>query len=112
MIFPCPYGLFGWVGTVHVGGGVLEVSMLGADECFHLVGCFIVQFAKLRFEPLLYKSVVHLTVCSEEFFLGSVLDGDQSDVVGIVYVEDDYVHVAPICCDQKSVLFGHWRWCP
>ncbi len=70
--------------------------MLGADECIHLMGCFIVQFVKLRFEPLLYKPVVRLRVCSEEFFLGSVLDGDQSDVVGIIYVEDDYVRMAPI----------------
>ena len=96
MIFPCPYGSFGWVGTMHVGGGVLEVSMLGADGCFHLVGRFIVQFVKLRFEHSLYQSVIRLAVCSEEFFLGPVLDGDRSVVVGSVYVEDDYVHVAPI----------------
>ena len=76
--------------------------MLGADECFHLVGSFIVQFVKLRFEPSLYKPVVRFAVCSEEFFLGPVLDGDRSNVVGIVYVEDDYVYVAPIRCFRES----------
>ena len=94
--FPCPYGAFCWVGTMYVGGGVLEVSVLGADKCFHLVGSFVVQFVKLRFEPLLYKPVARFMVCSEEFFLRPVFDGDRSDIVGIVYVEDDYVCVAPI----------------
>ncbi len=81
---------------MHVGGGVLEVSVLGADERFHLVGCFVVQFVKLRFEPSLYKPVVHFTVCSEEFFLRPVSYGDRSNAVGIVYVDDDYIRMAPI----------------
>ena len=70
--------------------------MLGADECFNLVGRFIVQFVKLSFEPLLYEPVKCFVVCSEEFFLRPVFDGDPSDVVGIVYVEDDYERLAPI----------------
>ena len=70
--------------------------MLGADECLHLVRRFIVQFVKLRFEPLLYEPVVHFAVCLEEFFLRPVFDGDRLDVVGILYVEDDYVRVAPV----------------
>ena len=81
---------------MHVGGGVLEVSVLGADECFHLMGHFVVQFVKLRFEPSLYEPVVRFAVCSEEFFLRPVFYGDRSDVVGIIYVEDDYVRMAPI----------------
>ncbi len=96
MIFPCPYDAFCWVGTMHVGGGVLVVSVLGADKCFHLVGRFVVQFVKLRFEPSLYKPVVCFAVCSEEFFLRPVFYGDRLDVVGIVYVEDDYVRATPI----------------
>ncbi len=70
------YGSFCWVGTMHVWGCVLEVSVLRADKCFHLVGRFIVQFVELRFEPLQYKPVVCFAVRLEEFFLGSVFDGD------------------------------------
>jgi hypothetical protein len=70
--------------------------MLGADECFHLVGRFIVQFVELGREPSQYKPVVYFAVRSEEFFLRPVFDGDQLDIVGIEYVEDDHLRVALI----------------
>ncbi len=65
---------------MHVWGCVLEVSVLRADECFHLVEHFIVQFVELRFETSQYKPVICVAVRSEEFFLRSVFDGDRSDI--------------------------------
>ena len=60
------------------------------------MGRFIVQFVELGFEPSLYKPFECFAVRAEEFFLRPVFDRDQSDIVGVEYVEDYNILVAPI----------------
>jgi hypothetical protein len=39
--------VFGGVGAMHVGGGgVLESYLFQCDECFNIMGCFIVHFVE------------------------------------------------------------------
>jgi hypothetical protein len=94
--FPHSYGLFCWVGTMHVWWCVLEVSVLRADKCFHLVERFIVQFVEFGFDPSQYKPFICFTARTEEFFLRGVFDWDRLDIVGVEYVEDNNICVAPI----------------
>ncbi len=45
-----------------------------------------------------------------EFFLGAILDGNGSNKVGIVNVENDEVSVASVGCDRKAAgLVGENR---
>ncbi len=67
------------------------------------MGRFIVQFVELGFELFLqYKPFVCFAVRAEEFFLRLVFNGDQSDIVGIEYVEDNKVRVALIGWDREA----------
>ena len=54
------------------------------------------------FEPSAGKIFVSDLVGAEEFFLRSIFDGNGSNEVGIVDIEDDQIRVAAVRCDGEA----------
>ena len=46
MIFPSANSLFGWVGTMHIGWGVLEFGIVFGNEGLDILGGLVVQFVQ------------------------------------------------------------------
>jgi hypothetical protein len=102
VIFPCPDGVFGWVGAIHIRGRVLDLDLLRRNECFDLAGCLVFQLVEEGTVAPGGKPRVHLLVCSQEFFSGSVFDGDGLVVVGVVHIEECDVRIAVVGCDRET----------
>jgi hypothetical protein len=67
--------------------GILEGRVLGGNEFFDVVGCFVVHFVEAWFEPSAGKIFVCALVGAEEFLFGLFLDGNGGDEVGVVDVK-------------------------
>jgi hypothetical protein len=101
VIFPRPDGAFSWVGAMHIGGRVLDLDLLHRYECFDVAGCFVVQLVEEGMVAAGGEPHVHL-VGLQEFFFGSVFDGDGCDVVGVAHIDECNVRVAGVGCDGEA----------
>ena len=92
---------------MHIGRGVLEVGVLGGDNGFDVVRRLVIHFVEARFEAPGGEIIVSDLVGAKEFFLGPIFDGNGSNEVGIVDIEDDQVRVAAVRRDgESSSLIG------
>ena len=96
VIIPRAYCAFGGIGAMHIGRGVLEVGVLGGDNGFDVVRRLVIHFVEARFEAPGGEIIVSDLVGAKEFFLGPIFDGNGSNEVGIVDIEDDQVRVAAV----------------
>ena len=76
MILPGADCSFGRVCAVDVGWCVLQRGVLGLDESFNCIGRFVVHFVEEKFVATLCQVFVGDLVSSEEFFFGSIFDGN------------------------------------
>ncbi len=81
--------------------GILEARVLGGEEFFDVVGCFVVHFVEAWFEPSAGEIFVRDLVGTEEFLFGLILDGNGGDEVGVVDVKNNKVCV--------TVIGGDWE---
>ncbi len=93
---------FGWVGSMHIWGLVLDLDLFPRDECFDITGCLVIQLVEEGTVAAGGEPCAHLHVGSQEFFFGSVFDGDRLDVVGVVHIEECNVRVAAVGCDGEA----------
>ncbi len=86
---------------------MLEVGVLGGNEGFDIVQCLVIHFVEARFEAPGGEIIVSDLVGVKEFFFRPIFDGNGSDEVGIVDIEDDQVSVAAVRRDgETSSLIG------
>jgi hypothetical protein len=102
MSFPIADGPFGGVCAIDVRQSVLDVCLLGSNKGFDIFGSFVVEFIKERFEATKSEPGVDLAIGVEKFFFGEIFDGNRTNGVGIVDVEDDNLSVAAVGCDGKG----------
>ena len=109
VVLPCSYGAFGGISAVHIGRGVLKVGVLGGNEGFNVMRRLVIHFVEARFEAPGGEIIVSDLVGAKEFFFRPILDGNGSDEVGIVDIEDDQVSVAAVGRDgETSSLIGEY----
>ncbi len=87
---------------MHIWGCVLDLDFLCRNEHFDVVGCLIVQLVEEGSVATGGEPCVHLRVGLQEFFFGSVFDGDGLDVVWVVHIEECSVRVAVVGCDGEA----------
>jgi hypothetical protein len=76
MILLCSDCTFSGVGVMYVWWCVVKVGILGGNEVFNIMQCFIIHFVKTWFETHAGKMFVRKLVGSKEFFLCAILDGN------------------------------------
>jgi hypothetical protein len=102
MIFPGVDGPFGGVCAMDVQQSVLDACLLGSNKGFDAFGSFVVEFMEERFEAAKSQPGVDLVIGAEKFFFGAILDGNRTNLVGIVDVKNDNECVTAVECDGKA----------
>jgi hypothetical protein len=107
MIFLSVDGQFGGICTMDVQWSVLEACLFGSNEGFNIFESFVVEFMEERFEAAKGEPGAEFTVGMEKLFFGAILDGNRTNVVGVVVVEDDKISMAVVGYDGKlACLIG------
>ena len=95
MVFPQMDRAFSRVDAVHVGGALLQFHLFQSDECFDIMGCFIVHFVEDGPISLGCKPGVHLCDSLQKLLFASVLDWDRPNCICIVDVEEGNAGIPP-----------------
>ncbi len=107
MVLPHMDRAFGRVGAVHDGGAILQFHLFQSNECFDIMGCFIVHFVEDGPISLGCKSGVHLRDGPQELLFATVLDWDQPNCICIVDVEEGDKGIPLV--GPGSNQYCHWR---
>ena len=67
MVLPYADGVFGGVGAVDVGWGVLKFGIVFSDKGFDVVGGFVVKFVKFWSVLMDVQVSINLVISFEEF---------------------------------------------
>jgi hypothetical protein len=100
MVLPHSDCVFGEVGAVHAGGAILQFHLFQCNECFNVMGCFIVHFVEDGPISPGCKPGIHLCDSPQELLFASILDWDRLNCICIVDVEEANVDIP---------LVGHHR---
>jgi hypothetical protein len=85
-----------------LGGAILQFHLFQCNECFNVVGYFIVHFVEDGPIFLGCKPGVHLCDGPQELLFASVLDWDQPNRICIVDVEEGKVGISLVGCHWEA----------
>jgi hypothetical protein len=107
MFFPGASGLYGGVCVMNVYQSVLDACLFGGNKRFDVFGSFVVEFMEERFEAAESEPCVDLTIGTEKFFFQAILDGNRTNCIVVLDVEDNNVFIAMVGCDgELASLIG------